>query len=540
LIGKTCNDNNPCTDNDLCQAEGICTGTPKTCETSNPCAAAVCDTATGLCGEALKPDNSPSNLDTNLCTQDTCQAGVCTQGPTISCAEDGSVNDQCNTGFCNTSTGVCEKLPKQDGTPCNADDDLCSVDDVCISGVCTAGAAKTCVDLNQCQINGTCDPDAGNCTYQKAPSTTPCDDDNPFCFEGFCCANPCQILDVAHNLQSSTVCCPNGSVCNSFVLGEDPLLEAGEWCEATLDACVSIGLVEGDPSVDFVCCPSGQKCAPLDVTSFFRGGFNPFGDSLGICCADGASACAETSPDGSAPMVEAVCCGSGETCQTREIISVRVSTCCATDACPVVSFDGDTPSFSLECCAAGSVCSTTTFVGTEIGACCPEGQTIIVDTNGSVPEISCGVPSENPCETLLNSDGGPISSSVCCETGEVCSTLVLPLSFPGGGFLGACCSDGQEACLDPALVQSSTFAAVCCDSCSSFSLGQFELPICCPNGGDFCITSLNGTSPTLGCCDGECLPVQSGNLQSATFCCPAGKVPVFDGTDSIDCLDPTG
>ena len=80
--------------------------------------------------------NGTACNDGNPCTQaDTCQAGVCAGANPVVCTA-----DQCHdAGTCNTSTGVCSAAtPKADGTTCN-DNDPATCTDVCTAGSC-AGA----------------------------------------------------------------------------------------------------------------------------------------------------------------------------------------------------------------------------------------------------------------------------------------------------------------------------------------------------------------------------------------------------------------
>ena len=68
--GTSCNDNNPCTVADSCQA-GTCVGTPNLCP-ADAChiGGGTCDRATGACNNAPVLNGTP-------CTGGTCQSGVC-------------------------------------------------------------------------------------------------------------------------------------------------------------------------------------------------------------------------------------------------------------------------------------------------------------------------------------------------------------------------------------------------------------------------------------------------------------------------------
>src|SRR5207247_1149251 len=85
--GTSCSDGNVCTQSDTCQ-NGICTGSnPITCIAQDQChAAGTCDTSTGACSNPVKTDGTGCD-DANPCTQsDACQAGICTGTNPVACA----------------------------------------------------------------------------------------------------------------------------------------------------------------------------------------------------------------------------------------------------------------------------------------------------------------------------------------------------------------------------------------------------------------------------------------------------------------------
>jgi hypothetical protein len=63
------------------------------------------------------------------------------------------------------------------GTPCNADNTQCTMNDRCAAGVCAPGAEVVCDPASgQCQEN-TCDAATGECS-EKPLTGTPCNADN--------------------------------------------------------------------------------------------------------------------------------------------------------------------------------------------------------------------------------------------------------------------------------------------------------------------------------------------------------------------------
>jgi hypothetical protein len=105
-----------------------------------------------MCSNPAKPDGSACS-DNSMCTQnDTCETGVCTAGNPVVCV----ASDQCHAaGVCDPASGSCSNPALADGTPCD-DRNICTAGDSCQSGTC-AGAPKCDPTL------ATCDPTSGLC-----------------------------------------------------------------------------------------------------------------------------------------------------------------------------------------------------------------------------------------------------------------------------------------------------------------------------------------------------------------------------------------
>jgi RHS repeat-associated protein len=158
--GASCDDANACTQTDTCQS-GVCTGSnPVVCTPSDQCHdAGTCSPQTG-CSNPAKADGT-SCSDGNLCTQaDACQAGVCTGTSTVVCPTPDACHERAT---CDPSTGACAAPPAvADGTACS-DSNSCTTGETCHAGACTSGTTITCGPPGQCQLTqaGTCDPSAG-------------------------------------------------------------------------------------------------------------------------------------------------------------------------------------------------------------------------------------------------------------------------------------------------------------------------------------------------------------------------------------------
>jgi hypothetical protein len=175
LNGNPCNDGNACTYGDTCNASGTCGGTAITC-TSDACNSRTCQ---GSSACLVTPRTGSGCDDNNPCTYgDTCNAqGACTSGTLITCT-----SDVCNTRSCN-GTSTCTVVP-QPGRACN-DGNACTYGETCnMQGSCDGGNSVTCAN-DSCNIrscNGTAScvvtPRAGN----------PCDDGQACTYGDVCSA----------------------------------------------------------------------------------------------------------------------------------------------------------------------------------------------------------------------------------------------------------------------------------------------------------------------------------------------------------------
>ena len=98
------------------------------------------------------------------------------------------LDDMCNVGVCNGTSGECEVQSLADGTSCD-DGDACTSDDSCQLGACVSGDPADCDDGNEC-TDDTCDSGTG-CVYTAVGDGTSCDDEllcteNDSCTTGVC------------------------------------------------------------------------------------------------------------------------------------------------------------------------------------------------------------------------------------------------------------------------------------------------------------------------------------------------------------------
>ncbi len=284
----TCDDGNPCTTSDACQngtckgGKNICTCTqdshcdqqddknkcngtlfcdksqgapylckvdPKTlinCDTSTDtfCAQTKCEPATGKCLVLKKTDGTACDADQSVCTNnDQCTGGVCTPGKNVACDD----KNPCTTDSCDPKSG-CKFLANTNA--CDADGDACTVDDICVDKLCTAGKKTDCDDKNACTENA-CTKADGKCTSKELSKT--CDDGNA-CTEGDTCGK-----DGAGKwtcLSGKGPDCDDKNPCT-----KDTCEKAGG-CKNTVDSSIEVDCYTADPKTqDKGICKAGkQKC----------------------------------------------------------------------------------------------------------------------------------------------------------------------------------------------------------------------------------------------------------------------------------------
>lgn len=198
LVGLLCDDANPCSATDQCDAKGLCKGAGNSCDDGNACTTDACDPAkSGACLHTAVDcnDKRPCTLDTclavggcqhaltlgvacddgNACTaSDTCQGANSCVGKVTTCAD----GNPCTDDGCDKLKG-CVFLPNT--LPCD-DGDVCFTGDLCGGGKCLPGNQKlNCSDGNGCTAD-TCDAKTG-CSHGPAPEWTSCDaqDGNMVC-----------------------------------------------------------------------------------------------------------------------------------------------------------------------------------------------------------------------------------------------------------------------------------------------------------------------------------------------------------------------
>ena len=279
-----CNaDDNACTVSDVCKDKSCVAGPPKACDDKNACTLDSCYKQTGLCiFDSVPQEAKPCDADGSVCTQsDTCKAGKCLPGATMQC-DDGNV---CSDDSCDKVSG-CVNAANTAG--CNADDNPCTVSDVCKAKVCTAGPLKDCDDSKACTIDS-CDKATGTCKNESVPlEGKPCDADGSVCTVGDKC--------------KTGVCVPGGGLkCND----NNPCTD--DSCDKLLGCQGAANTADCDADSD--ACTVGDKCKD----KVCQAGPNKDCDDSNPCTLDACQSPSGKCANQSGPM-NGKSCGNGGTC----------------------------------------------------------------------------------------------------------------------------------------------------------------------------------------------------------------------------------
>ncbi len=223
-----CDDGQICTDLDRCQT-GSCVGTEKVCDDGDPCTNDFCDVVQGC---LASPATGTLCEDGNLCTvNDHCKEGVCLSGNVKPC----EAADDCHfDGTCNSDTGICDNAAKPDGVVCD-DASMCTSGTTCQQGVCTPANTSTCDDGNPC-TDDNCHPTQG-CAYWNHQGD--CDDGDPCtsgdsCFNGECLSGEAESCD--DQLDCTVDSCEPGIGC--VHVATNTLCDDADSC--TTDTCDAV------------------------------------------------------------------------------------------------------------------------------------------------------------------------------------------------------------------------------------------------------------------------------------------------------------
>ena len=457
--GLACNDNNGCTQTDVCHA-GVCEGSnPVVCVAPDSChAAGPCQPSTGTCPHPALRNGTPCD-DGNACTQtDTCNRGVCAGANPVTC----SAADQCHdAGICDPTSGACSNPPKPDGTSCN-DGSLCTQTDSCQAGTCTGGNPIVCGASDQCHDAGTCDPATGRCSNPAKPEGTACNDANPCtqtdtCRAGTCVgASPvaCTASDQCHGAgtcdpltgacsdppkQNGTSCddgnaCTRSDGCQSGVCtGTNPVAcAASDQCHDAGSCNPATGTCSNPAKPDGSTCGDGNPCTRTDTCeSGVCTGANPLAcpapddcHEAGTCDPATGACVYATKPDGAA-CNDRNACTQTDTCQAGVCRGASPVVCAASDQCHAVGVcDALTGTCSNPVkpddttCNDGNLCTRTDTC--QAGVCRGSDPVVCTASDQCHDTGTCDV-ATGVCSNPAKADGAACDDGAFCTVGDVCT-----------------------------------------------------------------------------------------------------------------------
>ncbi|MCC6624430.1 MAG: hypothetical protein IT385_24480 [Deltaproteobacteria bacterium] len=347
-LGQACDDGDPCTIDDACDAQGACAGAPK-CDDGLACTTDSC--AEGTCTNALLSTFCLGGADQDVC--------VATGG-----------KDPANTcRSCALGTAAAEWVTLGDGAFCT-DGTVCTTGDKCQAGVCVGGTALQCPTTTPC-VARSCDAQLG-CV--DANTTAACDDKDPCTVGDTCGGGACQAGTAALDCDDDNPCtvdsCQEGVGCfhDAFAKCDDDKPCTADSCNVANGECTNTTIEAGGLCDDGDPCTSGETC---NASSQCLGGQATVCDDANPCtldtCVSNAGGCLNLFLDQA--------CDDGESCTTNDQCVAGLcfgGKTAACDFCTVEPTDDANKIVSLEVMSDGNPGSGLDL-DDDPGTCAPEG-----------------------------------------------------------------------------------------------------------------------------------------------------------------------
>ena len=574
--GAPCDDDNPCTVGDLCQAGKCLAGLPKDCTSTDACQSAKCAQDDGKCAYTDKQDGLPCNDGTVCTAADYCKTGVC--GGTLIPCDDGN---PCTSDACDNASGCTSTF----ATIACTDGNACTEGDQCVEGKCKTGAVKNCDDNDGCTLDA-CDGGSGTCINGaitgcggNCKADGDCNDGNP-CTTDSCAAGKCAVAVNTLPCDDKDLCTETDICGNGFCAGAAVNCDDKNPC--TTDGCAfdagcghdanSLGCDDGDAcSVGDTC--AAKACKPGTVTVC---------DDKNPCTDDGCD-----TKTGTCTVVanKAVCsddnaCTSGDTCASSACVPGTAKVCsdgngCTDDKCDPVS-GACVAANNAAACNDGNACTTPDTCSA--GACkpgvakiCNDGDACTIDscdklkgTCVATPIVGCGgnckvvadCDDKNPCTTdactagkcansanlLACSDGDGCTLNDVCG-GGACKPGSAKVCNDGNGCTDDKCDSATGACVvtnnaapcndnDACTLNDTCKAGVCavgtavvCDDKNPCTVGDAcKLGACVPGAATVCDDKNGCTNDSCDLTTGKCLFANNTNACSDGNACTIGDV----------------
>jgi hypothetical protein len=466
--GVGCNDGNACTRSDTCQS-GECFGSnPVVCTPLDQChSAGVCDPATGVCSQPVKPDGTPCDLGNRCYRVQECQEGTCQGAQLVECEP----QDACHlAGTCDPATGTCSNPPSPEGSPCD-DGNACTRDDTCQAGICSGGDSVECQPLDDCHMAGICNPATGTCSNPLQPDGTACNDGNPCSSVDACQAGGCLAgatdLDLDRDGHFDRACpggddcadgdplvypgMPEGPVgdgtcfdgkdnnCNGFIDLNDPNCrncvgdtDCNDNNPCTTDRCLA-GACQNTVLSDGSACSDGNACTRIDAC---QGGVCQ-GSNPVVCapldqchfagtCNPATGTCSDPiKPDGTA-CDDANACTRTDTCQGGSCAGANPVTCTPLDQChlagtcnPATGVCSNPNRPDGAPCDDGNACTQT---DTCIGGSCSGSNPVVCSPLDDCHLAGTCNPSSGTCSNPVKPDGSACVDGNACTLTDTCQS----------------------------------------------------------------------------------------------------------------------
>lgn len=573
-IGASCISGDLCTENDVCQADGSCVGTPISCTVADDrCASATCDPTTGQCVATFSAAGTSCSADNRCDGLEACDgAGNCVRDIPLDCSL-AVPDERCGSAVCNPTTGNCDVTLLPEGTVCGSDDPCAGRQTCNADGFCIRQTPIDCSAQATACTSATCNPSTETCDVVDEPAGTVCGDGDscagfPTC-DGAGACNPAVAKDCSALAGPCTTvtCSPDTGVCEvenkpvGTICGEANGCQAASTCDANgvcqpgagVDCAAQstscqtftcnestgqceVSFVSNGTACDFnIPCVTGGTCQNGVCTSQPRECFTPVPNdrcARAYCDPDLDQCVIVNEPAGTL-------CGNDVTCD-------GIETCDGTGVCRA------TPGSATNCSALNTDCLTF-FCDTDAGQCasiakpdrtfcdngegvclagvCKRGGNDVPCTTENIPCISGGC----VAGTCIISGTG-----LACLTDWDCSTGICVAGICQDGSLGAACDTNADCgsglacesrvCVVPLLPLGATCTApeqCVTDGCGRVitAADQAVSPVCCVTVGDACLVSSDCCSPQGSphvCIAGTCQAANAGTACTADIDCPTG------------------
>ncbi len=367
--GTTCDDQNACTRDDVCDGTGGCGGTAYTCSAPTECQLSVTCDGAGGCGVVDRASGTACSSDGLSCTDDLCDgAGACTHPLSVgacliggTCYASGASSPTNPCLACAPETSTSAWSPRPNGTACPDDGVSCTADICDGAGACThAVAPTTCLVGGTCYASGTldpvnaclaCVPATSHTAFGALPSGTACPDDGVSCTDDVCdgagaCTHPVE----ATRCLVAGICYASGAT--------DPANSCQGCVPATSRTAFS-GLPSG------TACSSATICGGTCAMGACAGGVAVECDDENPCtrdgCDPGTSACTHEPVADGVDCDDRDSCNGADTCMAGTCMHAGAPDCddgesCTRDSCDPVRGCVNTPATDGTNCGAADLC----------------------------------------------------------------------------------------------------------------------------------------------------------------------------------------